>query len=89
LRVVDWEHPANDGFLPASQFSVTGALYTCRPDSVSFVNGLPLVVVELKKHRRARARSVQREPDTLQAADPNVVLVQRTAHRLERHGPAC
>ena len=29
--------------------SVTGALYTCRPDLVGFVNGLPLVVVELKK----------------------------------------
>ena len=32
-----------------SQFSVTGALYTCRPDLVGFVNGLPLVVIELKK----------------------------------------
>jgi type I restriction enzyme R subunit len=49
LRVVDWEHPANNDFLLVSQFSVTGALYTCRPDLVGFVNGLPLVVVELKK----------------------------------------
>lgn len=32
-----------------SQFSVTGQLYTCRPDLVGFVNGLPLVVIELKK----------------------------------------
>ena len=31
------------------QFSVTGAPYTCRPDLVGFVNGLPLVVIELKK----------------------------------------
>jgi len=31
------------------QFSVTGALYTCRPDLVGFINGLPRVVVELKK----------------------------------------
>ena len=49
LRVVDWEHPANNDFLLVSQFSVTGALYTCRPDLVGFVNGLPLVVIELKK----------------------------------------
>jgi len=49
LRVVDWETPANNEFLLVSQFSVTGALYTCRPDLVGFVNGLPLVVVELKK----------------------------------------
>jgi type I restriction enzyme R subunit len=49
LRVVDWEAPANNDFLAVSQFSVTGQLYTCRPDLVGFVNGLPLVVIELKK----------------------------------------
>ncbi len=49
VRVIDWEHPANNDFLVVSQFSVTGALYTCRPDLVGFVNGLPLVVIELKK----------------------------------------
>jgi type I restriction enzyme R subunit len=49
LRVIDWEQPANNDFLLVSQFSVTGALYTCRPDLVCFVNGLPLVVIELKK----------------------------------------
>lgn len=49
LRVVDWEQPEHNDFLLVSQFSVTGALYTCRPDLVGFVNGLPWVVVELKK----------------------------------------
>ena len=49
LRVVDWEHPENNDFLLVSQFSVTGALYTCRPDLVGFVNGVPWVVIELKK----------------------------------------
>jgi type I restriction enzyme R subunit len=49
LRVVDWEQPENNDFLLVSQFSVTGALYTCRPDLIGFVNGLPLVVIELKK----------------------------------------
>ncbi|GAB1719602.1 MAG: DEAD/DEAH box helicase [Nitrosospira sp.] len=49
LRVVDWEHPENNDFLLVSQVSVTGALYTCRPDLVGFVNGLPWVVIELKK----------------------------------------
>jgi type I restriction enzyme, R subunit len=44
LRVIDWEQPASNDFLLVSQFSVTGALYTCRPDLVGFVNGLPLVV---------------------------------------------
>jgi type I restriction enzyme R subunit len=49
LRVVDWEQPENNDFLLVSQLSVTGALYTCRPDLVGFVNGLPLVVIEFKK----------------------------------------
>lgn len=48
LRLVDWEQPQNNDFLLVSQFSVTGALYTCRPDLVGFVNGLPWVVIELK-----------------------------------------
>ena len=49
LRVMDWEHPENNDFLLVSQLTVTGALYTCRPDLVGFVNGLPWVVIELKK----------------------------------------
>jgi type I restriction enzyme R subunit len=49
LRVVAWEHPEDNDFLLVSQFSVVGSLYTCRPDLVGFVNGLPWVVVELKK----------------------------------------
>lgn len=49
LRVVEWEHPENNDFLLVSQFTVVGSLYTCRPDLVGFVNGLPWVVIELKK----------------------------------------
>jgi type I restriction enzyme R subunit len=49
VLVIDWQNPANNDFLLVSQFSVTGALYTCRPDLICFVNGLPLVVIELKK----------------------------------------
>jgi len=49
LRVVDWEHPERNDFLLVSQISVVGSLYTCRPDLVCFVNGLPWVVIELKK----------------------------------------
>ncbi|MFN6138413.1 MAG: type I restriction endonuclease subunit R [Planctomycetota bacterium] len=49
LRVVDWENPEQNDFLLVSQLSVVGNLYTCRPDLVGFVNGLPWVVIELKK----------------------------------------
>ena len=50
LRVIDWQQPlAGNDFLLVSQMTVTGALYTVRPDLIGFVNGLPLVSVELKK----------------------------------------
>jgi type I restriction enzyme, R subunit len=49
LRVIDWENPEANDFLLVNQFSVTGALYTCRPDLVGFINGLPLLITEFKK----------------------------------------
>jgi type I restriction enzyme R subunit len=49
VRVVDWENPAANDFMLVSQMTVTGQLYTCRPDLIGFVNGLPWVVIELKK----------------------------------------
>jgi type I restriction enzyme R subunit len=53
VRVIDWDDPANNGFLLCSQLWVTGDMYTRRADLVGFVNGLPLVFIELKAaHRR-------------------------------------
>jgi type I restriction enzyme R subunit len=49
VSVVDWEVPENNDFLLGSQFWVAGELYLKRPDLVGFVNGLPLVLIELKK----------------------------------------
>lgn len=49
VRIIDWENPVANDFLLVSQLSVTGALYSRRPDLVGFVNGLPLLVIELKK----------------------------------------
>jgi type I restriction enzyme, R subunit len=49
VRIIDWDTPLNNDFLVVSQMTITGDLYTCRPDLIGFVNGLPLVVIELKK----------------------------------------
>lgn len=49
VRVVDWDNPAANDFQLVSQMTVVGQLYTCRPDLIGFVNGLPWVVIELKK----------------------------------------
>ena len=49
LRVIDWEHPEHNDFFAASQFWITGEMYTKRPDIVCFVNGIPLVLMEFKR----------------------------------------
>ncbi|MCS5690585.1 type I restriction endonuclease subunit R [Cyanobium sp. FGCU-6] len=49
LRVIDWDQPAENDWLAVNQFNVKGDLYSCIPDLVGFVNGLPLVVIEFKK----------------------------------------
>ena len=53
LRVIDWNEPKNNDFFLASQFWVTGEHLQAAGDLVGFVNGLPLIFIELKKsHRR-------------------------------------
>ena len=37
LQVIDWEHPEHNDFFAASQFWITGEMYTKRPDIVCFV----------------------------------------------------
>jgi type I restriction enzyme, R subunit len=46
--LIDWEHPENNEFLAVNQFTVIEDNRNRRPDIVLFINGLPLVVVELK-----------------------------------------
>ena len=49
LRVIDWELPDRNECLAVRQLELKGPLYTCIPDLVLFVNGLPWVVIELKR----------------------------------------
>lgn len=47
-QVIDFDDPENDDWLAVNQFSVSENKRTRRPDVVLFVNGLPLVLLELK-----------------------------------------
>ncbi len=49
LRVIDWTAPGNNDFFLTSQMWVAGDMYRRRCDLLGFVNGLPLVFIELKK----------------------------------------
>ncbi len=48
VKVIDWTTPTNNDFLVASQLWITGPVYKKRTDLIGFVNGLPLVFIELK-----------------------------------------
>ena len=48
VRLIDWENPGRNEWLAVNQFSIKGPHHTRRPDIVLFVNGLPLVLIELK-----------------------------------------
>lgn len=48
VRLVDWATPTNNEWLAINQFSIKGPHHTRRPDIILFVNGLPLVLLELK-----------------------------------------
>ncbi|MEA2091650.1 MAG: type I restriction endonuclease subunit R, partial [Campylobacterota bacterium] len=48
LWLIDWEKPENNDFVICNQFTVISGETNKRPDVVLFVNGLPLVVLELK-----------------------------------------
>lgn len=50
LKVFDYKDYTNNDFLAVRQLEVSGELYNRRPDVVGFVNGIPLVFIELKSH---------------------------------------
>ncbi|MDI9243353.1 type I restriction endonuclease subunit R [Fusibacillus kribbianus] len=48
--VIDFQHADNNHFLAIKELKIHGDLYRRRTDIVGFVNGLPLLFVELKKN---------------------------------------
>lgn len=46
--LLDYENPTNNEFLVVNQFTIIENNVNKRPDLILFVNGLPLVVIELK-----------------------------------------
>jgi len=55
LRVIDFDHPEENHLLCVRELWVRGDLYRRRADIVGFVNGLPLLFMELKNiHRDIR-----------------------------------
>ena len=48
VKLIDFDVPTNNTFTAVSQMWIQGKAYYRRPDIIVFVNGLPLVFIELK-----------------------------------------
>lgn len=48
VKLIDFDRPGNNSFTAVSQMWIQGRVYYRRPDILIFVNGLPLVFIELK-----------------------------------------
>lgn len=49
VKLIDFDNPSNNSFIAARQVWIRGEVKYRRPDILVFINGLPLVWIELKK----------------------------------------
>jgi len=52
VKIIDFQNPENNHFLAVNQYEVKENNNKKRPDIVIFINGLPLIVIELKNPER-------------------------------------
>ena len=48
VKLVDFDNPENNTFTAVSQMWIQGRVYYRRPDVIVFINGMPMVFIELK-----------------------------------------
>jgi type I restriction enzyme R subunit len=74
LWLIDFKQPGNNEFIVANQFTVVENGQNKRPDIVLFVNGIPLVVIELKNpvDENATIRSAFRQIGTYKEITPSL-----------------
>ena len=72
--LIDFDHPENNEFVVANQFTVIENHQNKRPDLVLFVNGIPLVVIELKNaiDENATIKSAYQQLETYKQTIPSL-----------------
>lgn len=73
--LIDFENPENNDFIVANQLTVVDNNINKRPDVILFINGLPLVVIELKNpaDEKATVRSAFKQLQTYKQAIPSLL----------------
>lgn len=74
VHIIDFENPENNEFLAVSQFTVIEGNQNKRPDIILFINGLPVVVIELKNatDENATVKSAFNQLQTYKQAIPSL-----------------
>ena len=74
VYIIDFTNPENNEFLAVNQFTIIEGSQNKRPDLILFVNGLPLVVVELKNavDENANVKSAYNQLQTYKQAIPSL-----------------
>lgn len=72
--LVDFQNPDNNEFLVINQYTVVENNNNKRPDVILFVNGLPLVVIELKNavDENATIKTAYKQLETYKATIPSL-----------------
>ncbi len=73
VKVIDWSHPESNDFFLASQFWISGDYGKKRADLVGFVNGIPLVFVELKASHKKLELAYQKNLSDYRDTIPQVL----------------
>lgn len=74
--LIDYENPSNNEYLVVNQFTIIENNVNKRPDIILFINGLPLVVIELKNavDENATINSAFNQLQTYKQAIPSLFL---------------
>jgi type I restriction enzyme R subunit len=74
VALIDFENPVNNQFLVVNQYTIIENNQNKRPDVLLFVNGLPLVVIELKNaaSENADLNSAYQQLQTYKAIIPSL-----------------
>ncbi|MCO6498069.1 MAG: type I restriction endonuclease subunit R [Chitinophagaceae bacterium] len=55
VLLIDYQNPENNNYVCVNQFTITEGTQHKRPDIILFINGIPLVIIELKNPADAKA----------------------------------
>jgi len=72
--LIDFKNPHNNEFMAANQFTIIENGHNKRPDIILFVNGIPLVLIELKNaaDEKTTCHSAFKQVETYKAVIPGI-----------------